>query len=193
MPKKTIILNLKKWGVVIKSWTKNKKEKWKPKCNCKKKKKREKKSTWASIEIKTKNFPYQILVLWSSGNKSKQKNRWSTTCFFLLLFFLFCLVLCLVIVIWAILTAKPDYATRPLLLLLHTTTIYAKCAICVQCISNHVLKTLPSPYKKQLLHYVKCHKSLSIPKKQNQKKKSKNWHLPQSRYSVWDFAIFCLF
>ena len=138
MPKKTIILNLKKWGVVIKSWTKNKKEKWKPKCNCKKEKK---KSTWASIEIKTKNFPYQILVLWSSGNKSKQKIADQRPVFFIVVFsVLSCSLPCNCYLSNFNGETWLCYST-----IIITTTIYAKCAICVQCISNHVLKTLPSP------------------------------------------------
>lgn len=53
----------------------------------------------------------------------KTKKSLINDLFFLLLFFLFCLVLCLIIVIWAILPAKPDYATRPLLLLLYMLNV----------------------------------------------------------------------
>lgn len=118
------------------------------------KKKENKKSTWASIEIKTKNFPYQILVLWSSGNKSKQKNRWSTDLFFFIVVFsvLSCSLPCNCYLsnfgkTWLC------YST------IIITTIYAKCAICVQCISNHVLKTPPIPLKKTKIcvKFAYCH------------------------------------
>jgi len=104
-----------------------------------KRKKRKKKSTWASIEIKTKTFPIKS---YDSGNKSKQKNRWSTTCFFFIVVFsvLSCSLPCNCYLSNFNGETWLCYST-----IIITTTIYAKCAICVQCISNHVLKTLPSP------------------------------------------------
>ena len=135
MPKKTIILNLKKWGVVIKSWTKNKKEKWKPKCNCKKEKKKinlgidwnqDKKLSLSNLslmiirkQIKTKksliNRPVFFIVVFSVLSCSLPCNCYLSN------------------------FGKTWLCYSTIII----TTIYAKCAICVQCISNHVLKTLP--------------------------------------------------
>jgi len=88
---------------VIKSWTKKQKRKKKKSENqsvtARKRRRKKEKSTWASIEIKTKNFPYQNLSLMIIRKQIKTKKSLINDLFFLLLFFLFCLVLCLVIVI----------------------------------------------------------------------------------------------